>query len=458
MRQWWLTGIAGIFLTLTALPGAEARAPQAPICRPSQTALAPERLIAAGQTLRSAVERAFAPGAVLLVEQRGALIVNEVVGLSETERQRPMQADSLFRLYSMTKPVTTVAALQLIDQGRMRLDDPVAKFIPAFDRARVYVSGDSLDSLKASPSERPLTIRDLMRHTAGMTYKADGPTLVHKLYALRGIDTGSGADIAPLDGSARVASSAELADRIAGIPLLHQPGSRFSYGNATDVLGRVVEVVSGQRLGDYLADHILKPLGMVDTSFAVSPAQRPRLTAAYAGPSLLPANAPLLARIDPAVATPAKLSLADHPERSPYLASRPIDYGGAGLVGTAADYLRFTQALRQGGRIGTTRILRARQVDAMMRNQLPAAARTPELAASGLGFGLGLAVRDSGGTLPAAFPQCGSFWAGAASTYFWIDPVNEVSGVLMTQVFGGDVRSVWLAVLDALYAPAAGRQ
>ena len=294
-----------------------------------------------------------------------------------------------------------------------------------------------------------------MRHTAGLTYKADGPTAVHRLYALRGIDTGSGADIAPLDGSARVTSSAELAERLATVPLLHQPGTRYSYGNAVDVLGRVVEVASGERLGAYAARRIFTPLAMADTSFVVPEKDRSRFTAAYAAPSALPANAALLARVDPKTATPGRLTLADDPTRSPYLAARPIDYGGAGLVGTAGDYMRFAEAMRRGGTLDGARILKRASVDLMRVNQLPDKARTPELAAGGLGFGLGFAVRDSAGTLPGAFPRCGYFWAGAASTYFWIDPANEISGVLMTQVFGGDVRSVWLSVLDALYAAPA---
>jgi CubicO group peptidase (beta-lactamase class C family) len=365
-----------------------------------------------------------------------------------------MRAENLFRLYSMTKPVTTAAALQLIEKGRLKLDDPVSKYVPGFAATPVFVSGDKPETLKVEAAQRPLTVRDLMRHTAGMTYKAEGPTLVHRLYGLRGIDMGSGADIAPLDGSARVASSGELAARIATIPLLHQPGTKFSYGNATDVLGHVVEVASGQRLSSYLTANIFRPLGMADTGFIVRQPDVPRFTAAYAATSLVPGTAPLFARVDPAKVTPAKLNLIDDPTRSPYLLQRPIDYGGAGLVGTAADYLRFTQALRQGGSLGKARILTRDSTAGMLANQLPNNARTPELAASGLGFAFGLAVRESAGTMPVAFPKCGAFWAGAASTYFWVDPVNEVSGVLMTQVFGGDVKSVWLSVLDALYAPA----
>jgi CubicO group peptidase (beta-lactamase class C family) len=452
MRRSWLCGIAG--LLLVAPQGAQARPQQPSACTAARTAIGPERLVAARDVLRSAIARGFAPGAILLVERRGRIVMSEVTGLADAERKVPLRPDSLFRLYSMTKPVTTAAALQLAEQGRLNLDDPVSKYIPAFANTQVFVSGDKAETLKVEPPRRPVTIRDLMRHTAGMTYKADGPTLVHRLYAYRGVDTGSGADIAPLDGSARVASSADLANRIATIPLLHQPGTRFSYGNATDVLGHVVEVVSGRSLSDYLAGQIFGPLGMTDTGFIVRQKDMGRFTAAYSAPSLVPGTAPLFARVDPAKATPGKLSLIDDPARSPFRSPRPMDYGGAGLVGTAADYLRFTQALRQGGSLGKARILSRRSAASMIVNQLPADARTPELAASGLGFGLGLAVRESAGTMPVAFPQCGAFWAGAASTYFWIDPQNEVSGVLLTQVFGGDVRSVWLSVLDALYAPA----
>jgi CubicO group peptidase (beta-lactamase class C family) len=397
------------------------------------------------------VRRGFAPGAILLVNQNGRPIINQVIGLADRERNSAMRQDSLFRLYSMTKPLTTVAAMQLIEQGRLRLDDPVAKYIPAFAKTPVFKSGKTVAELKTEEPMRPLTVRDLMRHTAGMPYKAEGPTAIEKLYGLRGIDMGSGADTPPLDGSKRVGSTAELAERIAEIPLRDQPGTRYRYGNAVDVLGRVVEVASGERLRDYMERHVLKPLGMADTSFRMSDITRTRLTAAYAAKSRVPVESSVLARIDPAATTPEPLALIDDPTKSPYLMDRPIDYGGAGLVGTAGDYLRFAEAMRQGGRLGRASILKKSSVDRMRVNQLPTSARSPELANAGLAFGYGFAVRDGEATEQLSFPRCGYFWAGAASTYFWIDPANQVSGVLMTQVFGGDVRSVWLSVLDSLY-------
>jgi CubicO group peptidase (beta-lactamase class C family) len=429
------------------------------VCRsaPLRT-LSAERVAAAQAVLADAVKRGFAPGAILMVNQRGKPIINQALGLADRERGTAMKPIALFRLYSMTKPLTSVAAMQLVERGKLKLDDPVAKYIPAFAKTQVYKSGTTASDLTTEPPARPVTVRDLLRHTAGMPYKADGPTSVERLYALRGIDMGSGADIAPLDGSPRVASTAELADRIAGIPLRDQPGSRFRYGNAVDVLGRVVEVASGQRLRDYMAANIMKPLGMRGTGFLLPQQDRPRLTAAYTAKSKVPAETSVLARIDTARTTPEPLTLIDDPAKSPYLLDRPIDYGGAGLVGTAGDYLRFAEAMRQGGKLISARVLKPSSVDQMRINQLAASARSPELARAGLGFGLGFAVRDGAATEQLSFPQCGYFWAGAASTYFWIDPANEVSGVLMTQVFGGDVRSVWLSILDALYAPEPARK
>lgn len=444
-RMFWKVAAA-----LIALPPVGAQA-ASPVCTADASpAVTQGRLSAARTALREAVERGYAPGAILIVNRGGRPIINETIGLADRERRTPMRPDALFRFYSMTKPVTTVAAMQLVEAGKISLDDPVSKYIPGFASTPVYKSGTTLETLVTEPQSRPVTIRDLMRHTAGLTYKADGPTLVQRLYAVRGIDTGSGADIAPLDGSPRVASTAELADRLATIPLLNQPGTRFSYGNAVDVLGRVVEVASGERLKDYVSRHVLTPLKMRDTGFVIPEKDKPRLTAAYAARSKVPANASLLATIDPTSTTPEPMALIDDPTRSPYLMERPIDYGGAGLVGTASDYVRFAEAMRRGGELDGVRILKSSSVDAMRTNQLPAGARTPELADVGLGFGLGFAVRD-GGSQQLSFPRCGYFWAGAASTYFWIDPVNDISGVLMTQVFGGDVRSVWLSIIDALY-------
>jgi CubicO group peptidase (beta-lactamase class C family) len=416
-------------------------------------AVSAERVKAAQAVLADAVKRGFAPGAILLVNQRGKPVINQQLGLADRERGTPMTADAIFRLYSMTKPLTSVAAMRLVEQGKLKLDDPVSRYIPAFAKTQVYKGGTTPTDVTTEAPLRPLTVRDLLRHTAGMPYKADGPTSVERLYAVRGIDMGSGADTAPLDGSPRVASTAELAERIAGIPLRDQPGSRYRYGNAVDVLGRVVEVASGQRLRDYMAANVMKPLGMRDTGFLLPEKDRPRLTAAYAAKSKVLLETSVLARIDPAATTPEPLALIDDPAKSPYLFDRPIDYGGAGLVGTASDYLRFAEAMRQGGKAGSTRLLKTSSVDQMRVNHLAASARSPELAKAGLGFGLGFAVRDGAATEQLSFPQCGYFWAGAASTYFWVDPANEISGVLMTQVFGGDVRSVWLSILDALYAP-----
>ncbi|MCW3796900.1 beta-lactamase family protein [Sphingomonas sp. BN140010] len=439
-----------LVLLLSASP--QLAAAKAPVCETAASRpISSQRIAKAEAMLADAIRRGFAPGAILVVNQRGRPLIDQVIGLADRERNVAMRRDALFRLYSMTKPVTSVAAMQLVEQGKVGLDDPVSKFIPAFAATQVYQSGASVTDIKTEKPVRPLTVRDLLRHTAGMPYKADGPTSVERLYALRGIDMGSGADIPPMDGSPRVGSTAELAERIAGIPLRDQPGARFRYGNAVDVLGRVVEVASGERLRDYVAKHVAGPLGMTDSSFLIPVEARPRLTAAYTAKSKVPAETSVLARIDPATTTPEPLALIDDPTKSPYLLDRPIDYGGAGMVGTAGDYLRLAEALRQGGRLGQSRILNKATVDQMRVNQLPKGARSPELAKVGLGFGYGFAVHDAAPTKDLSFPRCGFFWSGAASTYFWIDPANQVSGVLMTQVFGGDVRSVWLSVLDALY-------
>lgn len=408
---------------------------------------------------QAAVDRGFAPGVVVLVKERDRAPYAYVYGDRSLEMRAPLRGDDLFRIYSMTKPVTVAAAMILVDDGVISLDDPVATYIPSFAAARVYAGGDTVETLTTAPLVRPLTIRDLMRHTAGMTYKSADPHPTHRLYVLRGVDTGSGADIPPQDGSPPVASSADLADRIASIPLLDQPGARFSYGNAIDVLGRVVEVASSERLGAFMQRRLFAPLGMKDTTFRIADADAPRMTAAYSAPSSAPARGGVLNSAQLADLGRGKLTLVDPPEASVFARERPMDYGGAGLVSTAGDYLRFAEMLLGGGARNGVRILSRDAVAEMTRDQLTpeALAASAALTSEGVTFGLGVAISNDQQLSKANAPDGAYFWGGAASTFFWVDPQNRIAGVILTQVFGGDFRTFQLEMMKAIYSREEAR-
>ena len=399
---------------------------------------------------RQLVARGFAPGVVTTLYCEGKPVLVSAEGKADRERGKAMTPEHLFRIYSMTKPVTSLAILMLAEQGKLGLDDPVSRFIPEIGQATVLNGEDG-----AAPAAlmRPLTLRDLLRHTAGIPYRGNG-NAVEKMYVKRGIDNGGGAVVLPEDGSEPVASLAEMVRRIAGMPLLDQPGQRFRYGNASDVLGRVVEVASGQSLGSFLAERIFRPLGMNDTAFVVPEHAGERLGAAYWAKSSRANDGRVLHQADTAGLTKGTLTLAEDPTKSVFAHRRTIEFGGAGLVSTAADYQRFLQLLRNGGTAGGKRLVGADSIAEMTRNQLPQAALAGSpLAAQGLGFGLGVAVVTDPTLAPAPLPAGSYFWGGAASTYFWVDPVRGLTGVVMTQVFGGDVGPFYLDLLRAVYRP-----
>ncbi len=401
--------------------------------------------------MRDMVTKQIAPGAVVMVEQRGRIVYSASYGQADAETKVPMRDDALFRIYSMTKPVTSVAVMQLVERGKLSLDTPVARFIPEFGKATVW-TGAKGNPPETEPLKRPITIRDLLTHSAGLTYASSADNPIHRLYLTRGIPAGPGVAPPPKDGSAPIATAAVLASRIAPIPLMNQPGTRMTYGNATDVLGRVVEVVSGQRLSAYIERNILRPLGMTSTTFHLAPGAARRLTSAYTTATQIPSTSDnVLGAADPAALKAIKPFRIDAGATSIFLKPEPLEYGGAGLVGSTKDYLRFTRMLREGGRIGRMRILSRRSVDLMRADQLTPEARAASTMLGGLGFGYGFALRLAPTSAHPVFPQCGYFWGGAASTFFWVDPVGETSGVVMTQMFGGDVRSYYMAMLRTLY-------
>jgi CubicO group peptidase (beta-lactamase class C family) len=396
---------------------------------------------------RDAVAKSLAPGVSIMVAGRGGTIYEHATGWADIDANVAIRPDHLFRVYSQTKAVTAVCALILAEDGRLRLDDPVSAYIPAFARTQVYVSGDRLENLRVEPQARPMSVRDLMRHSAGIIYRHDSGYPVSALYVARGIDSGSGERFTP-----SFSSLAAMVDTLAEIPLAAQPGAKFTYGNASDVLGRVVEVASGKRLRAFAAERIFAPLGMTSSMFEVPAALAPRLTCCYAGLAAPRERDPVLDLVNPADLRPGALRIVDHPAASAFAAPRPIDFGGAGLVCSAADYLRFANMLAQGGALGGERILKREAVAAMGASQLGLEAmQNPGLQRLGLGFGLSVATYVDPTKAPAGVPASVRFWGGAASTLFWFDPERQISGVIMAQVFGGDFRAYHIPMVREVY-------
>ncbi len=362
------------------------------------------------------VDRGVYAGITTVVARRGTVVHVGTYGWSDREADMPMAADTVFRLYSMTKPIVCTALMTLIEEGRLTLVDPVAKHLPAFAAVKVLAEDGSL----VDPS-RPMTVGDLMAHTSGLTYHFLGDSPVSKMYddalILR-------ADV----------SLAEAIDDLARFPLAAHPGSRWIYSLGIDVAARLIEVVAGKPLGDVLRERLFEPLGMADTSFGVAEDARGRLAAMYGRPDLL----------RPGVTSPDSLAAWAQGENQRIDVSQtyPVDRadafqrGGHGLFGTAGDYLRFAQMLCAGGTFEGRRIIGRKTLDLMHANRIPATLLPLEIGGlplMGYGFGLGSRVLlDVAAT--AAPGSVGEFgWAGAAKTHFWVDPKEEVVAIFMAQ-------------------------
>ncbi|MEY2405988.1 MAG: hypothetical protein QOG39_904 [Acidimicrobiaceae bacterium] len=351
------------------------------------------------------------PGWLLLVSRGGQVVHLSTYGQRDKEAALPVELDTLFRMYSMTKPVTSVAAMMLYEEGAFELKDPVGRFIPAFADMRVFKGGSALAPVTV-PATEPMRIWHLLTHTAGLTYGFHHAHPVDAIYRAAGFEWGSppGADLA------------ECCEQWAQLPLLFEPGSEWNYSVSTDVLGRVVEVASGQTLDRFFAERIFEPLGMTDTGFSATDLDR--LAALY---TRHPATGEAF-RID---------SMGDAAKKPPSMLS-----GGGGLVGTAADYHQFTQMLLGDGQLEATRLLSPRTVRYMTSNHLPGRADLEafgrplfsETTFDGVGFGLGFSVVDD----PVKNKVLGSrgefAWGGAASTAFWVDPVEDVTAMFLTQL------------------------
>jgi CubicO group peptidase (beta-lactamase class C family) len=359
----------------------------------------PQRIAEVGDYFRNEIAAGHLAGAVVLVQQHGRPVLLQSFGVRDIATQVPMTLDTIFRIYSMSKPITSVAAMMLVDDGKLGLDDPVAKYIPAFADVQVAVTtsdGKTVQGLQ--PLVRPITILDLLRHTSGITYGFYGDTAVRRLYATSNLFDG---DI----------DNATFVDRLARLPLAEQPGTLWDYGHSVDVLGRIIEVVSGQSLYQFEKERLLDPLGMTETAFYLAdPSKRDHVA------EPLPQD-----RFDRPVAG------LDDPIRP-----RKWESGGAGMIGTIGDYARFAQMMLNGGTLDGRRYLKRETVALMTSDHLG-----PEIARDNLyfpgartGFGLGFAVRTSA-TPPFATGEYR--WSGAGGTFFLVDPQDDMFVILMVQ-------------------------
>jgi CubicO group peptidase (beta-lactamase class C family) len=381
--------------------------------KPEDVGLSSLRLARIGDHMKRYIDAGKIAGTLTLVARRGQVAYLEPQGHLEIERRRPVTADAVWRIYSMTKPITSVGLMMLYEEGRFQLDDPVHRFIPSWQNLRVFVGGN-YPTFKTAPVERPMTIRDLLSHTSGLTYGFMERTNVDAAYRKLGVadQTRSGYTLQ------------DMVDTLAELPLEFSPGTRWNYSVATDVIGHLIEVISGQRLDAYLRARILEPLGMRDTGFVLEDEQAARFAANYERQA------------------DGSLKMIDNPEQSSYR-KRSFLSGGGGLLSTAPDYFRFTSMLQNMGELDGVRLLGRKTVELMTMNHLPGgqdltdlaqAGMFTETAYAGVGFGLGFSVQQS----PARAQILGSAgefaWGGAASTAFWIDPAEDLIVIFMTQL------------------------
>ncbi len=376
-----------------------------PRATPAQVGLSSERLDKIMQMLRDDTGKNVIPGAVLLVARHGKIAYFDAAGLLDPTTKAPMTKDAIFRVFSMSKPITTVSAMMLFEDGKLALGDPIARYIPQFRQMKVGVEktdpATGKPALDLVPARRPITVQDLMRHTSGITYGFFGNTMVKKMYVEAGVMKGD-------------YTNEEFADRIAKLPLSYQPGTTWDYSHSTDILGRVIEVVSGTTLYQFEKQHVLDPLGMSDTGFYVTDkAKQPRIAEPFPNDRTIGIDA---AFGDPRVAG-------------------KWESGGGGMVSTASDYARFLQMLLNGGSLGGKRILGPKTV-AFMTSDHTSEGITPGpyyLPGPGYGFGLGFAVRRDAGVSPENGSVGDYTWNGVGGTHFWVDPKEDMFVLFMIQ-------------------------
>ena len=381
------------------------------------------------------------PGTQLLVYRRGKVVHNSVQGYADLERKVPVKDDTIFRIYSMTKPLTSVAFMMLVEEGLVAIDEPVAKYIPEWKDLGVFVAG-TYPAFLTRPPSRPMQIVDLLRHTSGLTYGFQQRSNVDAAYREKKI------------GEVEKAGTLQtMIEDLANIPLEFSPGEAWNYSLSTDVIGYLIGKISGVPFEQFLKERILDPLGMTDTDFHVPAAKAHRLAACYSA--------------DPgggmtfhAGQRRAGLTLQDDPATSSFLTPPDFISGGGGLCSTVADYLTFCRALINGGALGGVRLIGPKTLALMASNHIPGGRFLPEVSRSlfseatynGIGFGLGFAVT----TRPAETLIAGSVgeynWGGAATTSFWIDPAEELIAIFMTQVLPSSAYPIRRELRSMVYA------
>jgi CubicO group peptidase (beta-lactamase class C family) len=378
-----------------------------PRAKPEEVGMSSERLARIATTLNADVQAGRIPGAVIAIARHGKLVALDAYGWRDKAAGVAMTTDTIFNIASMTKPMTTVGGLLLYEQGKLLIDEPLSKYFPKFAESRVAARDSAGDpTTDTVPAKRQITIQDLMRHTSGLIYGSRGTSVVHKMYP-EGSSSTDG-----LDGQG-------FMDKLASVPLLHQPGTVWDYGFGLDVLGLTIEKITNQTLGQYLEANLFKPLGMKDTGFAISPDKADR----YAKP--LPS--------DPDSGKPQ----ARNPELTQPL---KFDCGGGCAASTATDYLRFAMMLMNGGRSGESRLLSPSTVGYMLSDQLGPDVKNlignADPTRADYGFGLGLALRTTPGVV-RLMGSVGQFsWPGASGTDWWADPKQELVVVYLSAAPG----------------------
>jgi CubicO group peptidase (beta-lactamase class C family) len=371
--------------------------PDLPQARPETLGLSSARLEKMSDAFKREIDKGTTPGVTMLVARRGQIGFFEAFGKQSPAASAPMSQDSLFRIFSMTKPIVSLGIMTLVEDGHLLLNDPLAKYIPEFAHTKVGVERNG--QLELALPLRPITIQDLLRHTSGIAYEITGNGMVQRAYQKAKVRD-------------RNITNAEHAAIVAGLPLICQPGTEWNYSRSTDILGRVIEVISGKRLGAFLTERILAPLRMAETGFHTGAENKGRIAEPFP--------------TDPW--TGDKVQLFD-PLEIPKMES-----GGGGLVSTTMDYARFCQMLLNGGTLDGNRVIGKKTLQFMASNHLAADVKLEShLVPPGHGFGLGFAVRTHDGMAPYAGSKGQFFWSGVAGTFFWIDPAEELFAVFMSQ-------------------------
>ncbi|UCG60195.1 MAG: beta-lactamase family protein [Phycisphaerales bacterium] len=410
-RRWRVVWLVVCMLVSAAL------AWEMPFAKPADVGMSGAKLAQVNVAVQKLVDEQKVAGAITVVARKGKIVHFETFGMRDIETKKPMERDTIMRFYSMTKPIASVAAMILYDEGKFQLDDPLAKHIPEFEGLKVYKKSEDGEAEYVEPT-RQVTVRDLMRHTSGFTYGIFSNTAVDKMYRQKLVF--GGGDLQA------------MAKKLAQIPLLHQPGTRWHYSVSTDVLGHLVERLSGQKLDAFFKERIFKPLDMKDTGFYVPKEKAYRFSSCY-GPK-----------------EPGGLKVTTRLGAGQFLTPPTFLSGGGGLVSTARDYVRFCQMLLNKGELNGVRLLKTETVEIMTKNQLP-----PNVFWGGNnGFGLGFSVRLE--PAPAGKAHVGEYgWGGAASTHFWISPEDDLAVVALSQYmpFSGQLQdAVKPLVYNALIA------